>query len=143
MGYIVSYGYIHRARIANIHFTGYRPARVRVIFQLPPRFRCWYSGELAYVEMFNVVSQQPLHPTGLFTTTRTFQQGSRLCTIVPLSSIRMTCHLAPRYSIFRPETPLTLHSDVLQLCETFFFNIFASYFLYELLRHWSQDGMGV
>jgi hypothetical protein len=127
--------------VTNIHFAGYRAARVRVIFRLPSRLHHLYSGELAYVEMFNTMSQQPLQPTGLFTTTRLKNpEGSPVCAFVSLSSICMSCHLAPRYTIFRPETHLTLLSDVLQLCETFFFNMFASYFLYKLVRHWSQDG---
>ncbi|KAG9099825.1 hypothetical protein FRC06_004782 [Ceratobasidium sp. 370] len=118
----------------------YQPGRVRVIFELPARMRHLYAGRLAYVEMFNVMSAEPRWPTGLFTTTRSIADGLRVCAVVPLLSIRMTCHLAPRYSTFQPEFPLTMHYDVLQLCKTFFFNIFASYFLYELLRHWSQDG---
>ncbi|KAG8727636.1 hypothetical protein FRC10_005803 [Ceratobasidium sp. 414] len=118
----------------------YRPARVRVIFELPPRLRYLFEGKLAYVEMFNATSHKPLHPTGLFTTTRSILDGFRVCAVIPLSDIRMTCHLAPRYNLFHPETPLTIHSDVLQLCEKFFLNIFATYFCYELFRHWSQEG---
>ncbi|KAG8696265.1 hypothetical protein FRC08_007275 [Ceratobasidium sp. 394] len=118
----------------------YRPARVRVIFELPTRLRHLYDGKLAYVEMFNATSHKPLHPTGLFTTTRSILDGSRVCAIIPLLDIRMTCHLAPRYNLFHPDTPLTVYSDVLQLCDKFFLNIFVTYFCYELFRHWSQHG---
>ncbi|KAG9079726.1 hypothetical protein FRC06_007553, partial [Ceratobasidium sp. 370] len=65
----------------------YRPARVRLIFELPARHQHLYSGKLAYVEMFNAVSQNPRRGTGLFTTTRSPGQGPRQCRVVPLSSI--------------------------------------------------------
>jgi hypothetical protein len=90
--------------------------------------------------MFNEMSRQPEEKNGLFTATRSVDHvGTRQCAVVRLSSIRMTCHLVPRYRTFEPPGPLILHSDVLQLCETFYFNIYATYFLYELIRHWSQD----
>ncbi|KAG9121968.1 hypothetical protein FRC07_001838, partial [Ceratobasidium sp. 392] len=90
----------------------YRVGRVRVIFEIPQRReRGLYDGKLAYVEMFNVASRQPVEPAGLFTVTRSVQDGSRICIVVPLSQIRMTCHLAPQYNSFHPEEPLTLHSD--------------------------------
>ncbi|QRV78945.1 hypothetical protein RhiJN_06960 [Ceratobasidium sp. AG-Ba] len=118
----------------------YRPARVRAIFELPERLRHICSGKLAYVELFNVVSQGPNAPTGLFTTARSVTDGVRSTSVVPLSDIAMTCHLVPRYRLFQPEDPLNQHSDVLQLCDYFFVNIFVTYFVYELFRHWGQQG---
>ncbi|QRV99241.1 hypothetical protein RhiJN_27260 [Ceratobasidium sp. AG-Ba] len=118
----------------------YRPARVRAIFELPERFQHICNEKLAYVELFNTVSQGPNAPTGLFTTARSVIGGVRSTAVVPLSDIAMTCHLAPRYRLFQPEDPLNQHSDVLQLCDYFFINIFATYFLFELFRHWGQQG---
>ncbi|KAG8737493.1 hypothetical protein FRC10_008099 [Ceratobasidium sp. 414] len=106
----------------------YRPGRVRIIFELPSKLRHLYDGKLVYVEMFNEFSYRPTRPTGLFTASHSMSGGSRVCAVVPLTSIRMTCHLAPRYNDFNPDTALTHHSDLLQLCKTFYFNIFASYF---------------
>lgn len=100
-----------------------------------------WKGKLAYVEMFNKMSREPDRKTGLFTVTRSVDdEGARLCAVVPLSDIRMTCHLAPKYDSILPEETLLHYSDALQIYKTFYFNIYASYFLYELLRHWSQDG---
>ncbi|KAG8724983.1 hypothetical protein FRC09_011011 [Ceratobasidium sp. 395] len=120
----------------------YRPARVRAIFELPARLRHIYNGRLAFVELFYATCHRPLGPTGLFTTSRTMSQGVRLCAVIPLSDIRMTCHLVPRYNLFALRG-LTLYSDVLRLCDKFFLNIFVSYFCYELFRHWSQEGSDV
>ncbi|KAG8779955.1 hypothetical protein FRC12_023654 [Ceratobasidium sp. 428] len=118
----------------------YRVARVRAIFEIPDRYDL-YKGELVYVEMFNEIPPRPEAPIGLFTSTRSIQSGSRITAVFPLSKIRLTCHLAPRYRTFNIQPDEILyHSDVLQLCETFFINVFASYFWYELIRHWGQQG---
>ncbi|QRV73383.1 plasma membrane ATPase 4 [Ceratobasidium sp. AG-Ba] len=126
--------------IRNRNPQGYRPARIRAIFELPERLHHICDQKLAYVELFNVTSQNPNAPTGLFTTARSISNGVRSTSVVPLSDIAMTCHLAPRYRLFQPEDPLNQHSDVLQLCDHFFVNIFATYFLFELFRHWDQAG---
>ncbi|QRV96797.1 hypothetical protein RhiJN_24815 [Ceratobasidium sp. AG-Ba] len=118
----------------------YRPARVRAIFQLPRRLRHLCDEKLVHVELFNSPSQNPNPPVGLYTTTRSIHDGIRSTLIVPLVDIAMTCHLAPRYSHFHPENQLIQYADLLQLCEHFYLNIFASYFLYELFRHWGQAG---
>ncbi|QRV92868.1 hypothetical protein RhiJN_20886 [Ceratobasidium sp. AG-Ba] len=123
----------------------YQAARVRVIFMLPAALRDLYSKPLVYVELFYHMSNHPQSGTGLFTTTRALKPGTNLrdCEVIPLSLIRMTCHLAPMYSTLDIDDsigPITSHSDLLQLCRTFYFNIFATYALYELLRHWGQDG---
>ncbi|QRV90619.1 plasma membrane ATPase 4 [Ceratobasidium sp. AG-Ba] len=101
----------------------YRPACVRVIFQLPRRLRHLTEEVLVYVEMFNPTSHGPAGPTGLFTTTRSsLFDGSQLCTVIPLSSVQLTCHLVPRYRTLNPLIPLTNFSDLLQICESFFWN---------------------
>ncbi|QRV74378.1 C2H2 zinc finger [Ceratobasidium sp. AG-Ba] len=118
----------------------YRPARVRAIFKLSKKLEHLCKEQLVFVDLFNVPSRSRPRPEGLHTTTRTFSGGIRTCAVYPLTDLRMTVHLAPRYSTFRPEFPLTNYSDVLQLCATFHLNIFATYFLFELFRHWRQDG---
>ncbi|KAG8723819.1 hypothetical protein FRC09_001646 [Ceratobasidium sp. 395] len=106
----------------------YRVARVRAIFEIPDRYDL-YKGELVYVEMFNEIPPRPEALIGLFTSTRSIQSGSRITAVFPLSKLRLTCHLVPRYRTFhiKPDEIL-YHVDVLQLCETFFINVFASYF---------------
>ncbi|KAG8685637.1 hypothetical protein FRC09_014619, partial [Ceratobasidium sp. 395] len=117
----------------------YRAGRVKAIFEIPQR-RELYEGKLAYVEMFGEIPPQPEAPVGLFTSTRSIQGGQRIAAVFPLEDLRLTCHLAPRYRSFHPAEKLLYYSDVLQLCETFYINTFASYFWYELIRHWGQQG---
>ncbi|QRV82791.1 hypothetical protein RhiJN_10806 [Ceratobasidium sp. AG-Ba] len=120
----------------------YRPAHIRAIFELPERLHNLCSEKLVYVELFNSPSQAPTKPTGLFTTTRTLLSGQRATAVYRLSDIAMTCHLAPCYSryIRDLDEKLNQYADLLQLCPTFFVNIFATYFAYELFRHWGQQG---
>ncbi|QRV73615.1 plasma membrane ATPase 4 [Ceratobasidium sp. AG-Ba] len=118
----------------------YTPARVRAIFELPPDLQYLCDEKLAHVDMFYSPSQNPKSDVGLHTATRALHDGIRVSVVIPLSRIAMTCHLAPRYNRFRPETPLIQYSDILQLCDSFYINIFASHFLYELFRHWGQAG---
>ncbi|QRV77053.1 hypothetical protein RhiJN_05068 [Ceratobasidium sp. AG-Ba] len=127
-----------KGRRGGIH--RYTPARVQAIFELPKGLHHLSNEKLAYVDMFYSPSPNPEPDVGLYTTTRAQLDGIRKSVVIPLSSITMTCHLAPRYNRFRPNTTLIQYSDILQLCESFYINIFASYFLYELFRHWGQAG---
>lgn len=122
--------------IINYLSIGNRAGRVRVIFELPDNMQDLYKGKLAYVEMFNEMSKRPDAKTGLFTVTRSIDgEGARLCDVVALSDIRMTCHLAPKYDTTLVGDRLLHHSDALQIYKTFYFNIYASYLIFELLRH--------
>ncbi|KAG8688913.1 hypothetical protein FRC11_004517, partial [Ceratobasidium sp. 423] len=101
-----------------------------------------YPAPLAYVEFFNYCSDTPQEPTTLFTTSHSKNgDGTHATSVVPLSSIRMTCHLAPKYTAAADNNYLTARSDTLTLYSKFFFNIFSSYFIYNLMQHWGQDGM--
>ncbi|QRV73901.1 plasma membrane ATPase 4 [Ceratobasidium sp. AG-Ba] len=135
-----SFPRMSRAHSAEMSTTGYTVAHVRAIFELPEGLHHLCAEKLAYVDRFYSPSQGPEAHVGLYTVTRALQDGVRASAVVPLSSIKMTCHLAPWYNLFRPETPLIQYSDILQLCKSFYINIFASYFLYELFRHWGQAG---
>ncbi|KAG8775727.1 hypothetical protein FRC12_001299 [Ceratobasidium sp. 428] len=117
----------------------YCAGRMKAIFEIPQR-RELYEGKLAYIEMFNKIPPQPEAPVGLFTSTQSIQHGQRIAAVFPLEDLRLTCHLAPHYCSFHPALKLLYYSDVLQLCKTFYINAFASYFWYELIRHWGQQG---
>ncbi|QRW12422.1 hypothetical protein RhiLY_11421 [Ceratobasidium sp. AG-Ba] len=120
----------------------YRIGRVRVIFQLPSALDRRSQGPLVYADVFDQWSQLPSEPTGLYTVKPKFTaRNVRVCVILPLSQVRMTCHLAPCYESRTLDTWLNVNSDVYALFPTFFFNIFANHQLYGLLRHWEQDGM--
>ncbi|KAG9089396.1 hypothetical protein FS749_001363 [Ceratobasidium sp. UAMH 11750] len=118
----------------------YTACRVRAIFELPDHAHRLCPEKLVYVELFNGFSRRPLHNIGLHTAGHANLDGKRVASVFRLSDIRMSCHLGPRYNTYQHDEPLTLETDVLTHCKTFFFNIFSSYFVYELVRHWNQAG---
>ncbi|KAG8730852.1 hypothetical protein FRC10_002317, partial [Ceratobasidium sp. 414] len=118
----------------------YTACRVRAIFELPDDSRHLCPEKLVYVELFNGFSRRPLHNIGLYTAGHANLDGKRIASVFRLSDVRMSCHLGPRYSTYHHDEPLTLDTDVLTRCKSFFFNIFSSYFVYELMRHWNQAG---
>ncbi|KAG9123530.1 hypothetical protein FRC07_014823 [Ceratobasidium sp. 392] len=107
---------LDKERRGGIH--RYTAARVRAIFELQQGHHYLCAEKLAYVDKFYSPSQVPEADVGLYTVTRALHDGVRVSAVVPLASIKMTCHLAPRYRLFRPVTPLIQYSDVLQLCHT-------------------------
>ncbi|QRV95463.1 hypothetical protein RhiJN_23481 [Ceratobasidium sp. AG-Ba] len=105
----------------------YRAGCVRVVFELPGYLNNLYRDPVAYVDLYNNWSRDPVDPTGLHTVKPKFTaKGTRACAVVRLSDIRLTCHLAPKYDTLRLDTWLEVHTDVLELFPTFFLNIFVS-----------------
>lgn len=128
--------------VKRLLLSGYRAGRVRAIFKLPARLIHLYRHPLVYVELFDYFGQHPIEPSGLFTVTpKMSDKGYRACSVVPLSSVRLTCHLAPKYDSRELDYYLTAHSDSLQIFPRFLLNIFVSHPFYGLMRHWGHDGM--
>lgn len=114
-----------------ISFKGYRIAQVRVIFTLPEKIRSLFSpaaaSELplhfAYVEWFTPFASVPDRHHRLYQVKRAWINGDRLCSIVPVSDIRRSIHLIPRFGRIAPATWTS--SNVLEQCDTFFVNAFT------------------
>ncbi|KAG9079936.1 hypothetical protein FRC06_007296 [Ceratobasidium sp. 370] len=81
----------------------YHACRVRAIFELPDTVRHTCPEKLVYVKMFNTFSTQPHHNIGLFTTSQSRFEGRHITAAFQLADIRMTCHLGPRFSTFKPD----------------------------------------
>ncbi|QRW01433.1 hypothetical protein RhiLY_00430 [Ceratobasidium sp. AG-Ba] len=120
----------------------YQVGRVRVIFELPAALNRRSQAPLVYADLFDQWSALPSEPTGLYTIKPKYNaRDARVSVVLPLSSVRMTCHLAPCYESRVVNTWLNVYSDVFSIFPKFFFNIFANHQLYGLLQHWEQDGM--
>ncbi|EUC55341.1 hypothetical protein RSOL_110870, partial [Rhizoctonia solani AG-3 Rhs1AP] len=100
----------------------YRLARVRVIFELLSNVRSRFPEPLAFIELFGSASTTLVPNLGLFTTTRSLVGGQQV-------------------TLVEPNTDLTPAANTLQIFRTFYINIFASHFMYNLIRHWGEDGM--
>ena len=82
----------------------------------PPRY-------LAYVEWFSNFNCAPHPHHMLHQAKRSYKNGDRLATIIPLNNIRRSIHLFPKFGKQKPATWTS--NNVLDLCDTFFVNIFS------------------
>jgi hypothetical protein len=117
--------------------TGYRAARVRAIFELPPHLQHLHPDKLVYIDWMNNFPLRPAKYINQFTAYCTFDSaGKQKSSVVPLSAIHLSCHLAPDYGSLDPAIELEVDTEIFALCRRFYLNDFGSYFIYELMRHW-------
>jgi hypothetical protein len=114
-------------------------ARVRVIFKAPNAAQHIYHDHLAYVEYFTPFSRNNNTPHGLYTTsTALLFNGRRRAAVVPISHLRMTCHIAPRFARLDPNLRLNGRTDLFANARHFFFNHYTNYYIYKLFEHWRK-----
>jgi hypothetical protein len=109
---------------------GYRVGQVCVVFTLPENKNGGPSERLAYVEWFSKFSTpDPDHQ--MYKISRSLENGGPVASIVPVSTIRRSIHLFPK---FGPAVPNHWTSDnVLQKCSTFYLNPFTDRHMYYIL----------
>ncbi|QRW05963.1 hypothetical protein RhiLY_11306 [Ceratobasidium sp. AG-Ba] len=113
--------------------------RIRAIFALPRRHHSLCSEKLAYIERFTPFSARPSTTASLYTTQHALQRGRRSAVVIPLSRLRMTCHLVPRYHLLDPDYPVSSSTDLLTTHSTFYLNKYASPWLFSVLDHWEKE----
>ncbi|QRV90393.1 hypothetical protein RhiJN_18411 [Ceratobasidium sp. AG-Ba] len=129
-------------RTSNVHRQGlsrFEAGRVRAIFALPNHYRSLYSEPLVYIERFRSFSARPSPSTSLFTTQHALLDGRRNAVVIPLSELRMSCHLVPRYHLLDPDTPISSSTDLLSVHDRFYFNKHASDWIFSVLSHWEKQ----
>ncbi|KAF8760050.1 Zn-finger protein [Rhizoctonia solani] len=92
----------------------YRAGRVRAFFTLPGHLLEYYSGQLAYIEVFRPFEATPASPYGrMFSTAPELDARDRRRTIiVPVTEIIATCHLVPKFNQLDPGLRLDPYTDV-------------------------------
>jgi len=124
----------------KIWHLGTRIGRLRVIFKLPekiygswPSPSSWPSEPLAYIEWFDKLKKtaEPYHDLYLVTKPLLLADGNPPGAIIPLSSIRQSCHLLPDFSNGVPSNWTT--DTVLDNCRRFYLNSFSSKYAYQTL----------
>ncbi|KAG8779909.1 hypothetical protein FRC12_023710 [Ceratobasidium sp. 428] len=110
--------------------------RVRAIFALPTHHQSLCSKKLAYIERFRPFTARPSATTSLYRTEHALDNRRRRAIVVPLSQIRMTCHLAPRYHLLDENTPVSSSTDLLSIHDAFYLNKYASRWLFSVFDYW-------
>ncbi|KAH7904364.1 hypothetical protein BJ138DRAFT_1019234, partial [Hygrophoropsis aurantiaca] len=106
-----------------------RVAQVRVIFSLSEKVRSFlFRGVsvpeyFAYVEWFSAFPNTPESTHGMYKISRSFRNGERLAGIVPVSNIRRSVHLIPKFGPVAPREWTS--STVLDMCNIFYVNNFT------------------
>jgi len=116
--------------------------RLKVIFRLPSSIPimdhdaivAWPKEHLAYVEWFTV-SEHPGQYHNMYSVTNAIIQNNNIVPgdIVPLSTIRQSCHLIPHLGRNVSWPSSWKSTNVLDLCNTFLLNNWSSKFAYQTL----------
>lgn len=113
---------------------GYRIARVRALFSLPPdiqRLRPESTrpdSHLAYLELFTAFTDESEQPSSLYAVSKSYHGGARKTIILPVRQIFRSCHLLPRYGTAVDRTWES--ATVLDQCHSFFLNAFSDHHMY-------------
>ena len=109
---------------------GYRVGQVRIIFTLPDNVDGVPAEPLAYVEQFSKFAT-PNNDHRMFKLNRSLEGGERVVSVIPVSTIRRSVHLFPK---FGPVVPEGWSSDnVLERCSIFYLNPFTDRHMYFIL----------
>lgn len=125
-----------------ITFVDYYAARVRAIFRLPEIFRDLPTEPLIYIKPFRPFSTSSPNPHQLFTTSPEFDAGRhRVAQVVPVSRVRMTCHLVPKFAeeaLASRAFRLSSTTDLLSTATVFYLSRHSSYYFFALMEHWRR-----
>lgn len=118
--------------------SGYRAARIRVIFRLPRFCLKIISEPLAFVELFEPFNPNVSAVHRLVTVEPLFRRGKRVCRVVPISRIHATCQLVPQYSTLNHSTIITSNTDLLSKATRFYLSRHSSYYFFSVMDHWRR-----
>jgi hypothetical protein len=107
---------------------------VRVIFSLPSEYGS-FTHPLAYVEWFTPF-HSPVADLGMYQVSRSTRSSRRRASIIPVSQIERSIHLIPKFGRVMNITWST--DNVLELCRTFYVNLYVRHLDFLLFRYLSS-----
>ncbi|KAI0055661.1 hypothetical protein BV25DRAFT_1815297 [Artomyces pyxidatus] len=116
----------------DIGVRGYRVAQIRVIFSLSIKARdavftdndlAVAPTHMAYVEWFDPFPGGPEANHIMYRLSRSYKDGRRLASIIPVANIKRSIHLTPRFGPVAPREWTS--SNVLELCQNFYVTCFS------------------
>ncbi|KAG9094615.1 hypothetical protein FS749_012136 [Ceratobasidium sp. UAMH 11750] len=117
----------------------FQAGRIRAIFELPRHLQPYYNQKLAYLELFRPFSVRPQYPMNLYSTSHKMDGPRRCAVVIPLSRLRMACHLVPQYQSLDPELRISSSTDLLAVHNHFYFNKYASHPIFAIMDHWRKQ----
>ncbi|KAG8726201.1 hypothetical protein FRC12_023610, partial [Ceratobasidium sp. 428] len=113
----------------------FRAGRVRAIFSLPPDLADLYPDPLVYLDVF-----KPFVPDDSFTHClyATAPQRSGASLVVPLTSLRLACHLAPDFSSPLTSTHPSGSPNAVLTNTRCLFNEHYNHHLFLLMGYWRR-----
>ncbi|KAG8715977.1 hypothetical protein FRC09_016138, partial [Ceratobasidium sp. 395] len=113
----------HGEDVSDLHgIHRLRAGRVRAIFELPPHLSRYYSEKLVYIEHFRPLSKGAPTPLSLHSTSHMTSNGRRCASVIPLSQLRMACHLVPKFCSLDPKLSISSSTDLLAIQNKFYLN---------------------
>ncbi|KAL1658820.1 hypothetical protein GGF50DRAFT_66513 [Schizophyllum commune] len=109
---------------------GLRPARVRLIFDLPAEVGK-YPHPLAFVDWYTPLTTRN-EDLGMFKIKRATRQGAPVSSVIPVTQIIRSCHLSPVFG--RHVDPSWTASNVLDVALHFYVNPYLRHHDFYLLR---------
>ncbi|KAI5827823.1 hypothetical protein K523DRAFT_278136 [Schizophyllum commune Tattone D] len=109
---------------------GLRPARVRLIFDLPPEVGK-YPHPLAFVDWYTPLNTRN-EDLGMFKIKRATRHGAPVSSVIPVTRIIRSCHLSPVFG--RHVDPTWTVSNVLDEALHFYVNPYLRHHDFYLLR---------
>lgn len=110
-------------------FSGITVGQVRAIFKIPS-YIADYPQPLAYVELFTG-TQVLASNVRMYQVRRAIRMDRRKAIVIPLSRIRSSCYLTPK---FGREIPLTWTADnILEECQEFLVNHYKNMHVFQAL----------
>ncbi|KAG8720261.1 hypothetical protein FRC08_000697 [Ceratobasidium sp. 394] len=115
----------------------YRAGRVRAIFKLPGHLQRYYSGQLAYLEVFTSFDASVSPFSKMHSTQPDFDsRGRRRVLVVPVTDIVMACHLSPKFHRLDRELQLTSRTDLFAISKHFWLNHYYNHNFFDYVQHW-------
>ncbi|KAG8709952.1 hypothetical protein FRC08_017839 [Ceratobasidium sp. 394] len=127
------------SQLANTPILGLEAGRVRAIFELPRHLQSVCSEKPVYIEHFEPFSDSRSRTTNLYRTHHAVHNGRRAASVIPLSQVRMTCHLTPKYHEIRARHHISSTTDLLALHHTFYLNKYVSPWWFVVLDYWERQ----
>ncbi|KAG8702744.1 hypothetical protein FRC08_003275 [Ceratobasidium sp. 394] len=115
----------------------YRAGRVRAFFKLPGHLRSFYSGHLAFVEVFEPFEASVSPFTRMHSTQPEYDsRGRRRTLVLPVAEIILACHLAPKFNKLDKDLKLNARTDLFAISKHFWLNYYYNSYTYLVQQHW-------